>query len=113
MALVVSARCTVPAVVFALTAYALSASLSLLLRWLVPEAAVTVAVSHTTAEMMHAAIRGRGYSCDLAGTLHVAGTSTAASATTAPAIFRFHGTRADFSTLLLATVDADRSRGRR
>lgn len=114
MALVVPARRTVPAVVFALTAYALSASLSLLLRRLVPEAAVTVAIGHTTAEMMHAAIRCRGHSGDLTGTLHVAGTSAAtAAAGIATAIFRFHGTGADFSALLFTAVDADRSRGRR
>lgn len=58
MALVVPARRAIPAIVLALAAYALPASLPLFLRRLVAKATVTVAVGHTPAEMVHAAIRG-------------------------------------------------------
>lgn len=58
MALVVSARRAISAIVFALAAYALPTSLPLFLRRLVAKATITVAVGHTPAEMVHAAIRG-------------------------------------------------------
>lgn len=110
MAFVIPAWRAFSTIVLPLASYALSAPFSLLLRRLVAETAVPVAIGHTATEMVYAAVRGGRHSGDLTGTLHAAGAGAAAATT---AVFRFHGTRANFSALLLTAIDADRPRGRR
>lgn len=58
MALIVPARGTVPAVVLPLAPNALSAPLAFLLGGFVAESAISVSVSHASAEMMRSPVRG-------------------------------------------------------